>query len=1331
MLLILWAAVLCGAPARAAGAEVPSAADRPADLPAPQPAGPLRIAVERDNPPFSVIAPDGFPAGLLVDLWRLWGEVNDTPVAFVEATLAEGQAAVQAGAADLHAGLFADDELRRWGLLSEPVHEVASAVFFRDDGHPPPLLQDMTGSRIGAVTGSFQKHFVEKTHFQLDVVGYDDTLAMVTALLKGQVRAVVGGGPSVEAALGRLGLRGGLVRSDEVLFPPRFLHAVVRRDRPDLLRRVNDGLAALPPPRLAALERRWLPNLAERFYAGGSGNVEFTDAEQTWLATNPVVRLGVAPPFPPYDVLDADGTYTGFNAELMALLSREIGTDVVPEFFADWNALYEAGMAGKVDGMISIAQTPERRKALKFTQPYAFDSVIVLTRGGRTDIRAWDDLAGKRLSARRNKGSSAEVRRLAGDGNFVEVDSDAEALRLLREGAIDAHVTYKVSYAQTLATTPIEPQGGLALAVDDEPRVAVVHNSERGKLRIGIHRTRPELYSIMRKALNAIPAADMRRIRTRWLFPVVPTAASAVEIGLNAMEKAWIKTHPTVTIGVEGNWPPIDFMDPAGRHAGIAAAFLDLIGKRVGLTFTAVAGPQFKDMLARVRRGDLKAGASITPTEERARDLLFSDPFVQVRKVIVTRQGGAVMDSPDDLNGRTVAVERGYAVIDVLRRMHPDVRIAEYDNTIQALRAVSFGKADAYVGGHMVADWIMRSEQITNLAFAADAGLPRAPQTFAVHREPEWAPLVGILNKALASITGEEREAIMRRWVDIARSQEDQRVDLTPDERAWLDAHGAGIRVGVAPAWPPFEYRSDDGAFLGIGADYLDLVGSRLGLPLKPETERTWPQVVAAIKKQEVDLLPFAAVEPALAPFVNFTKPFSSLPLVVFNRDDTPFLGAIEDLAGRTIAVVEDHVAENLMRRDFPQWPLVHMPTVEDALRAVSAGQIDAFVGYLASGSHVIGALNITNVKVAAPTPYSVPIAMAVRKDWPRMVPILQKALDSITPEMARRVSRKWVSIRFDHGLDMARVLRVAVPVLAGLLLLVFVVVFWNRRLGHEIAKRRQAQEQLSLAHARLTDAHGQISDSIEYASRIQRSVLPSDRTLAEYLNEHFVLWEPRDVVGGDIYWCRRWHGGLLVILGDCTGHGVPGAFMTLISDGALDQAMAEAPAGDLGELVRLMHQGVQMTLNQHQAGKTSGDGLELGACFLDGAGALHFVGARFDLYEATGGTVRQIRGAKRGLGYRGIPLHQTYPTVSVALRPGQTFYMTSDGLIDQVGGERLRSFGKRRFMRLLREIHVRSLDAQREAIHLALTQFQGEERRRDDVSVIGFRSPDAAGSGA
>jgi serine phosphatase RsbU (regulator of sigma subunit) len=284
--------------------------------------------------------------------------------------------------------------------------------------------------------------------------------------------------------------------------------------------------------------------------------------------------------------------------------------------------------------------------------------------------------------------------------------------------------------------------------------------------------------------------------------------------------------------------------------------------------------------------------------------------------------------------------------------------------------------------------------------------------------------------------------------------------------------------------------------------------------------------------------------------------------------------------------------------------------------------------------------------------------------------------------------------------------------------------------MGYALKSR---EDRLAAAVEQLAEAQRQIGESIEYASHIQRAFLTGAEALGPLMEraagpgraEHFLVVRQLGSVGGDACWFRSIPGGFLAAVIDCTGHGVPGAFMTLIVHALLEQAAREqevAGGSSPGELLGRVNRLIKEALGQFGAGSLSDDGMDCSLCRVEpDAGRLTFAGARGALYVVRDGQADIVKGGARGAGYVRTPADAHYEDTVVALAPGQRFFMASDGLTDQVGGPERLPFGRRRFMEYLAQTHDRPLAGQGRELLDVIDTYRGAEPQRDDLTVLGF----------
>lgn len=256
-----------------------------------------------------------------------------------------------------------------------------------------------------------------------------------------------------------------------------------------------------------------------------------------------------------------------------------------------------------------------------------------------------------------------------------------------------------------------------------------------------------------------------------------------------------------------------------------------------------------------------------------------------------------------------------------------------------------------------------------------------------------------------------------------------------------------------------------------------------------------------------------------------------------------------------------------------------------------------------------------------------------------------------------------------------------------------------------------------------------QVTQSIEYASVIQRSMLRTSReTLEHVLSDADLVWEPRDIVGGDFYHFASKADSWFGALADCTGHGVPGAFMTLIANSSLSQAIEQFGTKDPSELLSQVNRGIKQTLGQissQDATPESDDGMDAAFFCLDKqANTLIFSGAKSSLFILHPGEegVEMIDGDRQGVGYVNSDMDFSWTNRLVQLRAGSLVFVTTDGLIDQIGGPKAIAFGKRRIRDILLSNRHQPSSVINQAMLDTFEKWQGQQMRRDDLTFFCFR---------
>lgn len=316
------------------------------------------------------------------------------------------------------------------------------------------------------------------------------------------------------------------------------------------------------------------------------------------------------------------------------------------------------------------------------------------------------------------------------------------------------------------------------------------------------------------------------------------------------------------------------------------------------------------------------------------------------------------------------------------------------------------------------------------------------------------------------------------------------RTVLTPEERAWLDANSDSLFLYFNTDFPPIEFMSTDGEFVGLGADVMAAVEERLGVTFPRRPCADWNRHLEALASGECAIAPTIVRTPEREEFAFFTQSYARVPVVIISARSKQSFSSLDDLEGLNVAVVSGYATEQYVRtlnqgryQVIPQW------NVPDGLRAVSFGEVDAFVENLAVAAYYTDREGLSNLRVSGTTDFSFDWTIGVSRKYPLLFSAVRKALADIPPGELEAMQRGWISMEAHQGLspEAKRNLGLTALFVGALLVgLTVITLFLKRRLNEKVKSLQKAQWELlaqsqRLQHAEKMEALGTLAGGIAH----------------------------------------------------------------------------------------------------------------------------------------------------------------------------------------------------------------------------------------------------------
>ena len=726
--------------------------------------------------------PDGRLTGVLKEILDLLNQRLGTDIRLqVSSSWADISEQALAGQVD---GLMAVARLPLWlehFLLTETFIKGQVYLFVGADetlvGEGVDGLRDQ---RVGVLRG--HQHIngllsASANALELERVPYDDYQAMAAALLSGKIDRVVAAS-TFEWWRRKQSLMGFEIAT---VWEEGEYEGVlaIRKDWPELVEILNLGLASISSAERAAIYNRWLGSVIDATPASALEPVALSTTERDWLQAHPEILLGISDQFQPDVIVGPDGRQSGLVVDLIERLNEPLGGRLKLHIERDWSEVTRKAKARAIDGLASSAPNPVWDQHFLYTDPLYKGFFSLYRRVDDPPLRDREALVGLRVGY------------LAGMRKIETLLADLPDLTLvplvdhpaMAKALIDAEVDVLVGsidlewWRRQHSSLAFGPTG--ILAGSEHPVVMSIRNDW------------PELVGILNKALRAIPTAERTGIEQRWLG-ASPTQTTAPRLKLSSAARKWLEEHSRIRFAVSRDWAPVDFYDSQDRPAGIAPDYLERIGEMLDLQFEPVPIDDWPEAMEGLQQGRIDLLPAATPTPERERDFLFTEPYLEFPIAIFAPVQTPLIDRLSSLHGQRVIVIEGHAIQHWLQVDHPDIRLVPVRDARSAARALAQGQGEALIGNLFAISQAIAYEKLFQLRVAGETSYS---YQLAMAVRPDWQPLLAILEQALTAIPPAEREAIQSRWL---RALPPERLDA---RLLWQVALGAALVLTVILLW--------------------------------------------------------------------------------------------------------------------------------------------------------------------------------------------------------------------------------------------------------------------------------------------------------------------------------------------------------------------------------------------------------------------------------------------------------------------------------------------------------------------------------------------------
>ena len=546
----------------------------------------------------------------------------------------------------------------------------------------------------------------------------------------------------------------------------------------------------------------------------------------------------------------------------------------------------------------------------------------------------------------------------------------------------------------------------------------------------------------------------MRYIKIIFIISFFYSVLIASDINLTSEEEAYLKEKKFLTVQNLNTFPPFNFNEN-GIPKGYSVDYMRLIGKVLDVEIKFVNTKTWNESLLMLKNGKLDIIPHISETEERKKNIEFTN-FNHIEYVTgVAVHKGENINSIKDLENKILAVGQKTFVHKHFEKNFPRQKLILTGSSHDSLNTLIEEKSDAVIGSLPALNYFIQKNWLSNIKIITidDLGLPVITK-MPMGVSKKNALLKSILDKAHKKISLSDETALKNKWINLDEFKINS-VELESDEKKYLENKKI-LKMCIDPDWMPFE-KNDHGKHIGITADYVSYFKSILDVPIEMVPAKSWAEALEFGKQRKCDIFSLIMPTPERRKYLDFTKPYMNIPLIISTKIEQPFINSIPNVLDKPIGVVKGYAYAELLKIKYPNMKLVDVENLTDGLEQVLNGKLFGFIGTLSTVGYTIQEKYIGELKIAGKFDDTWDLGIGVRNDEPILKNIFNKAINTLTEKQKQEILDKWISIKFHKIVDYSYLWELSLV----FLIILGVILYKNRSMNRLNQKILEAHDEI------------------------------------------------------------------------------------------------------------------------------------------------------------------------------------------------------------------------------------------------------------------------------